>query len=117
MNARRPIVFLLLSLLLVLTQQMGFTHALSHWSAQRTSDVVQLVVEASEDEESVRAQSFDQSCEQCLAFAQIGTPIDLHVYSFPASSGDASAAMPAPVQASCQRTVCAFRSRAPPVLA
>lgn len=121
MNARRPIVFVLLSLLLVLTQQMGFTHALSHWSAQRSGDAgqltAQLTAQASEDDDSVKAQSFDQSCEQCLAFAQIGTPIDLHVYSFPASGDDASAVVAGHAQAECRRTVCVFHSRAPPVLA
>lgn len=125
MNARRPIVFVLLLLLLVLTQQMGFTHALSHWSAQRSGDAgqltaqltVQLTAQASEGDDSVKAQSFDQSCEQCLAFAQIGTPIDLHVYSFPASGDDASAVVAGPAQAECRRTVFVFHSRAPPVLA
>jgi len=109
-NVRRPIVFVLLSLLLVLTQQMGFTHALSHWSAQTTA-------QASNDDDSPKAQSFDQSCEQCLAFAQIGTPLDVHVHSFPVSGNDASAVAVDPALALCQRTVCVFHSRAPPVLA
>jgi hypothetical protein len=116
-NVRRPIVFVLLSLLLVLTQQMGFTHALSHWSGQRTSETAQLTAQMSDDDEDgPKAQSFDQSCEQCLAFAQIGTPLDVHVYSFPVTSSDAAAVAADPTLALCQRTVCVFRSRAPPVL-
>jgi hypothetical protein len=116
-NVRRPIVFVLLSLLLVLTQQMGFTHALSHWSGQRTGETVQLTAQLNDDDDgSPKAQSFDQSCEQCLAFAQIGTPLDVHVYSFPVTSNDASAVAVASAPLLCQRTVCVFRSRAPPVL-
>jgi len=116
-NVRRPIVFVLLSLLLVLTQQMGFTHALSHWSAQRTSETAQLTAPQDDDDGSPKAQSFDQSCEQCLAFAQIGTPLDVHVDSFPVTSNDAAAVTVASAPLLCQRTVCVFRSRAPPVLA
>jgi len=122
-NVRRPIVFVLLSLLLVLTQQMGFTHALSHWSAQRScvsggaADAVQLASQASEDDDGPRAQSFDQSCEQCLAFAQVGTPLDVQLYSFPVTSSDAAAVAADQSLVLCQRTVCVFHSRAPPVLA
>lgn len=117
MNARRPIVFVLLSLLLVLTQQMGFTHALTHWSAQRSGEAVQLVSQVSAEDDSVKAQSFDQSCEQCLAFAQIGAPIGVHVSHLPARNNDALAVSAGPAQAPCRRTVCVFHSRAPPVLA
>ena len=117
-NVRRPIVFVLLSLLLVLTQQMGFTHALSHWSAQRTSETAQLTAHLNDDDgDGPKSQSFDQSCEQCLAFAQIGTPLDVHVYSFPVTSNDVSAVTADQALVMCQRTVCVFRSRAPPVLA
>ena len=114
---RRPIVNVLLSLLLVLTQQMAFTHAVSHWSANRIADVVQAAAQADDDSGTVKAQSFDQSCEQCLAFAQIGTPIDSSLYSFPLARDTASAVAVKLAVALCQRTVCVFHSRAPPVLA
>jgi len=113
-NVRRPIVFVLLSLLLVLSQQMGITHALSHWSGQRTIETAQL---GADNDGTPKAQSFDQSCEQCLAFAQIGTPHDVNVYSFPVAGVDASAVAADPALVLSQRTVFAFRSRAPPVLA
>jgi hypothetical protein len=117
-NVRRPIVFVLLSLLLVLTQQMGFTHALSHWSGQRTTETAQLTAQQGDDVDGApKAQSFDQSCEQCLAFAQIGTPLNVQVHSFSVTGNAASAVAPVQALALCQRTVCVFHSRAPPVLA
>jgi len=123
-NVRRPIVYVLLSLLLVLTQQMGFTHALSHWSASRAGGTTQAMAQVraqalaqSGEDGGGKAQSFDQSCEQCLAFAQIGAPIDVQFSSFPVAGGSALAVTAAPVLAPCQRSVCVFHSRAPPVMA
>ena len=116
-NIRRPIVTVLLSLLLVLTQQMAFTHALSHWTANRSADVVQLTAQPDDDSGVSKAQSFDQSCEQCLAFAQIGTPIEVSIYSFPVAREPVSITALKPAAALCPRAVCVFHSRAPPVLA
>jgi hypothetical protein len=99
---RRSVRHVLLSLLLLLSQQMGIAHAVSHLSdaRQQTSQDKQLPVE--------------QTCEQCLAYAQIG-------------SGLTSAAVLPLVQAVVSlvidnaltqyfspRTVYAFQSRAPP---
>jgi hypothetical protein len=112
-NARRPIVYVLLSLLLVLSQQMGIAHALTHWSSQRTA------LTAGERTEAAPSKSLaalDQSCDQCLAFAQIGTAVDTASYSFPITRDNATAVDPVATPELCQRTICVFRSRAPPVL-
>lgn len=107
----------MLSLLLVLSQQMGISHALSHWSGNgngsgRTS--------ASAGERQVRpakSLALDQSCDQCLAFAQIGSALDTAFHTFPVIQSGALA-VPGGVETSyCRRTVCVFQSRAPPVLA
>ncbi len=112
MNARRPIVYVLLSLLLLLSQQMGISHALTHCSSQRA------VVTAGDTRNSAPAKSLalDQSCEQCLAFAQIGAALDSGFYSFPIARDNAQAVDITVAPELCQRTICAFRSRAPPVL-
>lgn len=113
MNARRPIVYVLLSLLLVLSQQMGIAHALTHWSTQRAALTA---AERSEAGPSKTLAALDQSCDQCLAFAQIGTAVDTGFYSFPISRDNATAVEVVATPELCQRTVCVFRSRAPPVL-
>lgn len=113
MNARRAIVYLLLSLLLVLSQQMGIAHALTHWSSQRTALTAGATSDAAP---SKTGAAVDQSCDQCLAFAQIGTAVDTGFYSFPLSRDNATAVYATVAPQPCRRTVCVFHSRAPPVL-
>lgn len=105
----------MLSLLLVLSQQMGIAHALSHWSGNGSGRV-----SASTGERQVRpakSLALDQSCEQCLAFAQIGSALDTAFHSFPATRAGATAVAGGVETSFRPRTVCVFQSRAPPVLA
>lgn len=111
MNIRRPIVHVLLSLLLVLSQLMAITHGVTHLSASRPGAVA-----ASSGATPDTVPALDRGCEQCLAFAQIGAALDTGFYSFPVERVHAVAqAVVAPL-AECQRHVCVFRSRAPPAL-
>jgi hypothetical protein len=111
---KRNIVYALLSLLLVFAQQMGITHAVSHLSDGRES-VLQQAQGAGERDTSVsRNLALDQSCKQCLAFAQIASAIDTPFYAFPAASHAAPVSLVRATPLACQRTVCAFQSRAPP---
>lgn len=110
MLLKRNIVHALLSLLLVLSQQMGIVHAVSH-----LSDVRHGTRQLQESERSVSKNlALDQSCEQCLAFAQIASALDTPFYTFPAASHSAPVAAVAGTPVACQRTVCVFQSRAPP---
>jgi hypothetical protein len=101
-----------LSLLLLLSQQMASAHALSHL-AGKIGDVQQLHI-AADDGEASSAAALDQGCNQCLGFAQLAGPLASTYRAFVA--GDAAAVMVAAraVQAICARTVCVFQSRAPP---
>lgn len=102
---RQPTLLpVLLALLLLLTQHMGFVHAMSHWpdGGRPASHGKQLPVE--------------QACEQCMVYAQFGaTPT-----SFAAMPLAQDLTYPAPaacdVQPLAAATIIAFRSRAPPVL-
>lgn len=119
MNARRPFVYVLLSLLLVLSQQMGYSHALTHWSNIKT--VSQQFGDAADSTDSAdvppaKSLAMDQACEQCLAFAQIGTAVHSGFHSFPISRDTETAFDTSVMPAPCRRTVCAFHSRAPPAL-
>ncbi|MYN15812.1 hypothetical protein GTP81_03505 [Rugamonas sp. FT107W] len=113
MNIRRNFFYVLLSLLLVFSQQMGYSHALSHASA--ATGVVQ-AAQQDEDASRITKLGLDHNCAQCLAFAQIASAADTHFYSFPLAAGTSVAVVRTPVPLDCQRTVCGFRSRAPPVL-
>jgi len=93
----------MLSLLLLLSQQMGIVHAVSHLSdlvRPKTSQHKQLPIE--------------QTCGQCLAFAQIGSaltstavlPLAVAVTSVQIDNAVAQYFSPG--------TIHAFQSRAPP---
>ena len=102
MRIRRSIQHVLLSLLLLLSQQMGVAHAVSHLSdvRQQTSQNKQLPVE--------------QMCEQCLAYAQIGSALTSAAV-LPVVQIAASVVVDgATAQYFSLRTVYAFQSRAPP---
>ncbi len=116
MITRRPIVYVLLSLLLLVSQQMGITHALSHWTVQRGAATVVHAQRAAAEAAPGKSVALDQSCEQCLAFAQIGTAVDTGFYSFPIDRDTATAIDTPATPELCERTVCAFQSRGPPVL-
>lgn len=114
MNIRRNFFYVLLSLLLVFSQQMGYSHALSHASA--ATGVVQAAAQQEEDAASITKLGLDHNCAQCLAFAQIASAADTHFHSFPLAANASVAVVHTPAPLDCQRTVCGFRSRAPPVL-
>jgi hypothetical protein len=110
---KRNIVYALLSLLLVLSQQLGIVHAVSHLSDGRHGTQLQQSQERADSSVS-KNLALDQSCDQCLAFAQIASAVGTPFYSFPAASHAAPVASLAETPLACQRTVCVFQSRAPP---
>lgn len=113
---RRSIVRVLLSLLLLMSQQMAMSHAMTHWAGARDGGA--RVHHAGKNETGVSsAFAQDQTCEQCLAFAQIAGAVGSPARSF-APDGSATCALGAsPTQPGCERTTCVFQSRAPPSFA
>ncbi len=111
MTVRRNIVYALLSLLLVLSQQLGIMHAVSHISAYREG-TEQLADR--DDSSSSRGAALDHNCSQCLAFAQLANALDTPSFTFPTMEHKAPVVAIAEVPQACQRTVCVFNSRAPP---
>lgn len=112
MKLRQTFACAALSLLLLISQQLGMAHALSHWSVTR-SNPTQLQERPLSASTSL---AMDQHCEQCLVFAQIASALDTPCHSFPAASAGAAVLAVADAQRERPRTVCAFHSRAPPVL-
>ena len=112
---RQAFVRILLSLLLLVTQQMASTHVLSHLAGKSSAPVAaQAGTEANRALKVALAQ--DQTCNQCLVFSQltgplVSCPAQLDV---PHQASFAIAGIPA--RAAGARIILAFQSRAPPIL-
>jgi hypothetical protein len=111
---RRSTIRVLLSLLLLLSQQMAIAHAVSHWSGRSGSTPAGAEQQQSGERSLSEAFALDQSCSQCLAFAQIGGVVGSDPFRFfPIDTGSSQACSDASHFLTA-RTVCAYRSRAPP---
>jgi hypothetical protein len=115
---RRALIRVMLSLLLLVAQQMALTHALSHWagSLDGTAHALQSVDAADGDDDGSlsRSTAQDQTCHQCLAFAQLASALSNTPRYFAAADPGFFAAASHVVRPGCVRIVCGFRSRAPP---
>jgi hypothetical protein len=111
---RRRLVHVLLSMLLLVSQQMAFAHAMSHWTGKlgATRPVAQLAQLDDKDLSSSVAQ--DRSCFQCLAFAQMASAIGSTPRQFAPLDLQAERVIALVTTELAPRTVCVFHSRAPP---
>lgn len=111
----RRVVHILLSLLLLVSQQMAFAHAMSHWSGKiGASHPAVAQVQAGDESDLSSAVAQDQSCSQCLAFAQMASAIGSTPRQFIPLDLQAERAGGFIADEAAPRTVCVFRSRAPP---
>ena len=92
---------------------MGISHGMSHWTDVRTAEQGG----GQNQRSAAKSLALDQSCAQCLAFAQIGSALGTPAHAVAAAHGAAAADIGYATPASCLRTVCVFQSRAPPILA
>jgi hypothetical protein len=115
---RRSLIRVLLSLLLLLSQQMAISHAMTHWAGSRHG-ATQLNKAASQHQERGVSSAFaqDQTCDQCLAFAQIASAVGSPARTFVADGAASCAVGASATQPGCARTTCWFQSRAPPSFA
>lgn len=97
---KRPILRVMLSLLLLLAQQMSLAHGVSHGPAASAGAV---------------AGVDDGPCGQCLAFADLEPAPGADRYCPHLMGATASPPPASPLPAPCARTVCVFLSRAPPL--
>lgn len=112
---RRSVVHVLLSLLLLVSQQMAFAHAMSHWTGKLgTSHAALSQVQRERGNELSSSVAQDGSCSQCLAFAQMASAIGGRARLFaPLDLQTERVVTFVPTEAAA-RTVCVFHSRAPP---
>ena len=116
---RRSFTRVLLSLLLLMSQQMAISHAMTHWVSSRDG-VAQLHKAASQHQEEGGISSAfaqDQTCEQCLAFAQIAGAVGSPSRTFIAAGAASCGVGPSAAQADFPCSPCGFQSRAPPSFA
>jgi hypothetical protein len=112
---RRALNRILLSLLLLIAQQMAIAHTMAHWGSRLV--VTSAAQKASDDGGLSKSVAQDQGCDQCLAFAQIASAVGQEPRSFVAPSESALAVIGAPVPCARIHAPCGFRSRAPPAVA
>lgn len=111
--SRQVINRILLSLLLLLSQQMAFAHALSHWTGTlHGATAQQHELDDSSSLSSAVAQ--DQTCDHCLALAQLAAPLGTSQRFFGADNACAIGFISTDTGAHGARVVCGFNPRAPP---
>ncbi|MFB9240490.1 hypothetical protein IV454_24970 [Massilia antarctica] len=112
---RRLAIRILLSLLLLLSQQMATTHVMSHWSSGSASGQASAQAQPDQDGSGLsRAIARDQSCDQCLALAQLAGPLASHMHGFVLADAGLTLAASISPQAARARTLNAFEPRGPP---
>ena len=114
---RRALIRVMLSLLLLVAQQMALTHTLSHWagSLDVAAHTLQPGDDADEDDGSLsRSTAQDETCHQCLAFAQLASAISNTPRYFAAADAGFFAPVSRVARPGCVHAACGFRSRAPP---
>jgi hypothetical protein len=107
---RQSFIRIVLSLLLLMSQQMATSHVMSHWSVAQ-----QAGAGAHQDGSALsRAVAQDQSCDQCLAFAQLAGPLPSHAHGFAYTDPGAALLASITPQEARARSLRAFQPRAPP---
>lgn len=112
MRVRRSIFHVLLSLLLLVSQQMAISHVMSHWSGVRDHSAQ---VQQRDGGRGAKPKALDQACHQCLAFAQIAVAVGGSFLAFAATDVASERIASPTTPAACLRAVCFFQSRAPPL--
>jgi len=109
---RRPIIHVFLAFLLLFTQQIGVAHVCSHWVGVTQSGAE---FNSEEQAEHRKRLAVHKVCAECVTVAQVAAaltspPVTVAVVAI----GGGVIATPATLTA-CERTVCVFQSRAPPL--
>ena len=108
---RAFVLRVLLSLLLLVTQQMAVGHAMSHWTGSADT-AARVHADVKHKPASVYAD--DQGCSQCLAYAQLASAVGSPTHAVPVFDVASLAPAVPTLFTECVRTVCVFQSRAPP---
>ncbi len=109
----RPLVHLLLALLLLISQQIGFAHLISHGLTGQSNPTLREAKKNSAPTQ-VSKSLFDQACSECLFLSHLGLALPgslpVHAHGLPATV--AALAMLSDMPA--LRSPSPYLSRAPP---
>lgn len=116
MYRRRHIVHAFLALLLLLTQQLGVAHVYSHFGGAEQLSARQVAQLNGEEQAEYRKRvAVHKVCAECMTVAQLDAAISSAPLALTLSTlGAGPVTLPVTLPA-CERTVCVFQSRAPPV--
>ncbi|WP_323140853.1 hypothetical protein [Massilia phyllosphaerae] len=108
----RSLVHLLLSLLLLVSQQLSVGHGYTHWSEFR--DTLAQSLDDGQRDGKPQKPGLHDLCGQCAASAQVAFALPTTVRRFiPAELAYAAPSLP-PTAGVCLQTECAFQPRGPP---
>lgn len=110
---RHVFVRILLSLLLLVTQQMSLSHAFTHLAAAQPPAVQGQ--QGDDDGGASKNLAVDPSCQQCLAFAQLAGPLGSTPPAFALPALSDSHFLLAVADGRPRHSACPFQSRAPPL--
>jgi hypothetical protein len=108
--SHRLLARLLLSLLLLMSQQIAVSHGYSHWTSTRNAVAAEA---AQKDSRVPKSLASDHACALCIAAAHFASAVGTSAFCFFAP--DCSYFQVSAVTfAACLRTVSVYLSRAPP---
>jgi hypothetical protein len=106
----RSLVHVLLSLLLLVSQQLSLGHAYSHWT-----DVRESIAQQADDDSRPSKPVLHEQCGQCAASAQVAFALPSALRQFiPAEFAYAVPSL-APTPGICLLAACPFQPRGPPL--
>jgi hypothetical protein len=111
---RRRLVHVMLALMLLVSQHLAVSHAMSHWANAR--EIASSTEQGAESRVS-KSLAQDQTCDKCLAFAQIATAVGSSSANALAIDLVSIAVAPQACHANLARCDVAYQSRAPPAVA
>jgi hypothetical protein len=110
---RRRLVHVMLALMLLVSQHMALSHAMAHWANARET----ASNEQGAESRVAKSLSQDQTCDKCLAFAQIASAVGSASGNAIAIEVESISVAPQVCHADLARCDLAYQSRAPPAVA
>lgn len=110
---RQAFIRVLLSLLLLISQQMASSHVMSHLAGSLDKAAV-AQMQQGVDTELSDAFAQEATCQHCLAFAQLAGPLGSKTQLFDLPNPGSFHIAARAVHDSGARTILAFQSRGPP---
>lgn len=111
---RRSILSILLSLVLLVSQQMGMTHVLGHWKAGIAGAQTASATDGGVNS-APKSLAHGSSCAHCSGYAQLGFALGTTWNAHLASDSSYAHYAAAETPVACARSACGFLSRAPPL--